>query len=215
MFSFANPEILFIILPALVFSITVHEFFHAYTAYLLGDRTAWSQGRVTLNPVAHFDPYGFLFIILSMAAGIGFGWGKPVPVNPLRLRNPRRDIILVTIAGPLSNFFIAFTAAYIHKIIILIAGNSFNEVEVFLTYLVILNVGLGIFNLAPVPPLDGFTVLSGLLPYELARNLEGLRRYGMIPLLIFIYSPLYNLWIVPMHKVMNFLLLVGDFPLHF
>ena len=214
MFTFANPEILFLILPALVFSITVHEFFHAYTAYLLGDRTAWSQGRVTLNPVAHFDPYGFLFIILSMAAGIGFGWGKPVPVNPLRLRNPRRDIMFVTAAGPLSNFFIAFTAAYIHKIFCLFMTVP-SALEIFLSYLVILNVGLGIFNLAPVPPLDGFTILSGFLPYELARNLEGLRRYGMIPLLIFIYSPLYSLWIVPMRKVMNFLLLAGDFPIHF
>ncbi|MEQ8172658.1 MAG: site-2 protease family protein [Candidatus Eremiobacterota bacterium] len=214
MFTFANPEILFLILPALVFSITVHEFSHAYTAYLLGDRTAWSQGRVTLNPVAHFDPYGFLFIILSMAAGIGFGWGKPVPVNPLRLNNPKRDIMFVTAAGPMSNFFIAFTATYIHKIFCLFMTVP-SALEIFLSYLVILNVGLGIFNLAPVPPLDGFTILSGFLPYELARNLEGLRRYGMIPLLVFIYSPLYSLWIVPMRKVMNFLLLAGDFPIHF
>ncbi|HPZ07353.1 MAG TPA: site-2 protease family protein [Candidatus Eremiobacteraeota bacterium] len=213
MFTLSNPETLFLILPGLILSITVHEFSHAYTAYMLGDGTAWSQGRVSLNPVDHFDPYGFLFIILSLASGFGFGWGKPVPVNPAKLRSGK-DIILVTAAGPFSNFFIAFTAAYLHKLLIYLIPVP-EAIELFLFYLVVLNVGLGIFNLAPVPPLDGFTILTGLLPYELAKSLEGMRAYGYIPLIIFIVTPLNKLWFGYMYGIMNFILTAGDFPMRF
>ena len=209
MFKLPEAQTLFLILPGILFSITIHEFAHAYTASLLGDQTAKNEGRVTLNPGAHFDPIGLLFILMTIFVGVGFGWGKPVPVNPAKLRT-KMNRLLVTAAGPASNFFLAFTATYIHKITMLFSGTP-EALQVFLYYLVVQNVALGIFNLAPVPPLDGFTIFSGILPYELARKFESLRVYGLIPLLIFIYSPLFNLVRVPMFKVINFLLKVGQF----
>ena len=208
--NFPAAQNLFLILPGILFSITVHEFAHAYTASLLGDQTAKDQGRVTLNPAAHFDPMGLLFIVMTIFMGVGFGWGKPVPVNPVRLRTSLNRI-LVTAAGPASNFFIAFTAAYINKILGLFITVP-HALTFFLAFLVAQNVALGIFNLAPVPPLDGFNILSGILPYELSRKLEGLRAYGFIPLLIFIYSPLYRIIMPPMIFLMVFLLKLGDLP---
>jgi len=204
-----DPVLLFLILPGILFSITFHEFAHAYTASLLGDQTAKNEGRVTLNPAAHFDPMGLLFILMTIFVGVGFGWGKPVPVNPARLKT-NLNRILVTAAGPASNFFLAFTATYLHKILTLTI-NVPDALHFFLQYLIIQNVALGVFNLAPVPPLDGFTILSKLLPYELSRQFESLRAYGFIPLLIFIYSPLYKIIWGPMKDIINFLMTIGNF----
>lgn len=204
-----SPEKLFLILPGLILSITVHEFAHAYAASLCGDQTAKNQGRVSLNPIDHFDVMGALFIIMSMFAGIGFGWGKPVPVNTGKLRRSI-DWVLVTAAGPFSNFFMAFTAAYIFKITGLLTKPP-EAMELFFFYFIFQNVALGIFNLCPVPPLDGFNILSGLLPFDMALRLSKVRQYGFIPLIIFIYSPFYRFMTIPMYGITNFLLTVGNF----
>ena len=184
---FDNPPALFAylaaVLLAFVTGIAFHEFCHAWAANELGDPTAKNQGRLTLNPLAHIDPAGFLLLIL-----IGFGWGRPTPVNPYRLRNgPKRGNMLVALAGPASNFMFAILAALPLRLGLVdvigdlddIADASGQEIlGLFLLFLVIYNVILGIFNLIPIPPLDGFKVAVGILPDELYRPLQRLEPYG-------------------------------------
>lgn len=163
-----------------------HEFCHAWAANELGDDTAARQGRLTLNPLAHLDPIGAAAIFL-----IGFGWAKPTPVNPWRLRNgPRRGNAIVAFAGPASNFFFAALAAVPLKLGLVDAG-EFNGIEdllrngtgadyiaQFLLLTVTLNIILGIFNLIPLPPLDGFKVAVGFLPRQIAHELQRLEPWG-------------------------------------
>lgn len=186
-----------ITLAVIALVISVHEFAHAYTAYKLGDPTAAYQGRLTLNPLAHLDPLGTLAIIL-----VGFGWGKPTPFNPWNLKNPRRDSALISLSGPASNFLLALLFSILFRL-------WPNQI---LASLVEINLALGIFNLIPVSPLDGFKVIGGLLPKQLALAWEGLERYGLIILLILIFpfggfSPLGMI----MYPILNFfrVLLLG------
>jgi Zn-dependent protease len=169
---------------ALVTGIGFHEFSHAWAANELGDDTAAQRGRLTLNPLAHIDPMGMVVMLL-----IGFGWGKPTPVNPYRLRNGvKRGNMLVALAGPASNFVFAVLAALplrlgmIHSVADLndIRNASGQEiVALFLVFVVFYNVLLGVFNLIPIPPLDGFKVAVGILPGEASRQLARLEKYGM------------------------------------
>ena len=147
-------------LLAVVLGITIHEFSHALSADLLGDSTARYQGRLTLNPVAHFDPVGGLMILVSSLTGFGFGWGKPVPVNPYRLRfGPRVGMALTSFAGPFSNILLATLLSAPLRLV-----NSMpSQLYLALFTAVSVNVALAVFNLLPVPPLDGFSVLQGLL----------------------------------------------------
>lgn len=184
-----NPEVFLVYIGAFVVAILTglafHEFSHAWAANELGDDTAARQGRLTLNPLAHLDPIGSSLLLL-----FGFGWAKPTPVNPWRLRaGPRRGGALVAFAGPASNFFFAALAAI--PIRLGWADTDFTSIEavirfggaqdylwLFLSFVISLNVILGIFNLIPIPPLDGFAVLSGIVPREAARALEKLAPYG-------------------------------------
>lgn len=162
-----------------------HEFCHAWAANELGDDTAARQGRLTLNPLAHLDPIGAAAIFL-----IGFGWAKPTPVNPWRLRNgPRRGNAIVAFAGPASNFFFAALAAIPLKLGLIEVkfgsieslvrfGSGEDYVALFLLLCVSLNIILGIFNLIPLPPLDGFKVAVGFLPREVAQQLQRLEPWG-------------------------------------
>lgn len=182
-----NPEALLAVFGAvcvaLVTGIAFHEFSHAWMAYQLGDGTAASHGRLTLNPLRHLDPLGTLLLFL-----VGFGWGKPTPVNPYRLRTgPRRGNALVAAAGPLSNFLFATLAAIPLRMGIVglppsldrIGEASGNEVlGLFLFYIVLFNVILGVFNLIPIHPLDGFKVAVGVLPRPAAIELERLAPWG-------------------------------------
>ena len=185
-------------LLALVVSISIHEFAHAWSAYELGDPTARNNGRLTLNPIAHFDPVGALMILFMAFAGWGIGWGKPVPVNPYNLRtNPRVGMGLTSAAGPFSNLVLALLFA----IPIRLGVSPFGLLGAFLLTMVFTNVGLALFNLIPLPPLDGFNVLQGVLAtfrtrwaYEWGDRLARLAPYGPILLMALLalgwFSPL-------------------------
>ena len=175
------------IIVVTVISLSAHEFAHAFTAHLCGDDTAYSYGRMTLNPLKHLDPFGFLAMLF-----MGFGWARPVPVNMRGLRNPRRDIALVSIAGPMSNFIMAFLAIGIIRLLLVINPLLYYDVQdtftqkltgnffEFFWYFSVLNVGLGLFNLIPIPPLDGSKVLSSLLPPKWGYKFIMLERYTPI-----------------------------------
>ncbi len=180
----------------LVFCLTVHEFAHALVAFKLGDPTAKSMGRLTLNPLAHLDPLGTLLLVLA-----GFGWGKPVPFNPNYFSNPRRDSALVSLAGPATNFLFAVIFSFSHRFL------GFGVIASVLETLVYLNLILCFFNLIPVHPLDGFKVVWGILPYQLSTQWMDLAPYGIYLLLILIFTNLTRVLIsVPVSFFVSLLL---------
>lgn len=179
---------------ALVAGIAFHEFCHALMATSLGDTLPRRQGRVTLNPLAHLEPVGAFLMLF-----VGFGWGKPVQFNPFGLKiSPKAATLLVAAAGPVSNFAMAFLLAlpiksgsvpYINPFGSVAGVSSSREyLGLFLTGAVYLNVILGVFNLIPLPPLDGFNVAVGVLPDELSRDFSKLNRYGLGPLFLLLFA---------------------------
>ena len=168
--------------PALLIAVTVHELAHALVADRLGDPTARSLGRLTLNPLPHIDPLGALAFVLA-----GFGWAKPVPVNAQYFKNPLRDMSRVAVAGPIANFLAAF-AALVLLLALRPAGVLPEAGLRVLSYVYTFNLVLGIFNLIPLPPLDGGHFLPYLLPRGAASALHGLERYGMIILLVLVFT---------------------------
>lgn len=166
-------------------SLSFHEAAHAWTADRLGDPTARLLGRLTLNPLAHIDWIGtVLFPLIAMFSGLPLiGWAKPVPVSWANLRSPRRDFAVVALAGPVSNLLLAIAAAFVLVPVIesgLGPDGSLSQVGVVLFMAVSLNVLLAVFNMIPVPPLDGGNVLAGLVPERAARLVDALRPYGLI-----------------------------------
>ncbi len=151
-------EVLIILLPILIFSLCFHEFSHGYIAYRLGDHTAARNGRLTLNPLAHLDPIGSLMILF-----VGFGWAKPVPVNPINFTNPRVDMMKVAFAGPASNIILAFSGGIIMRFVN-IFGFMQNEIFIQILYFFILiNISLAVFNMIPVAPLDGSQIFGNMI----------------------------------------------------
>lgn len=169
----------------LLFSVVVHEVSHGLAALRLGDDTAEKMGRLTLNPLKHLDPIGSVILpmmLVLMKTGFIFGWAKPVPYNPLNLKMPRRDSAILALAGPISNFSLALIIGLIIRIII--STSSFVFLLPFLMFIVWINLVLGIFNLLPIPPLDGSKILFYFFP---SRELEiFLHQYGIILLFLFI-----------------------------
>lgn len=179
-----DPNSFLIRLIVAIIAITIHEFAHAITADSLGDSTARSQGRITLNPLAHFDPLGFFMLCLLAAGFFGFAWGRPVPVNPYALRGGRRGMALVAIAGPLSNLMqAAIAVAFLRAV----GGTAESGLLVFITAYVQLNLLLAAFNMIPVPPLDGYNVLMGLVSNFWVQRLEPLRQQGPVLLLLLVF----------------------------
>ena len=175
-------------LIGLIIGFTVHEFSHALTSHLQGDDTARHQGRLTFNPIKHIDLLGFLLLLV-----VGFGWAKPVQVNPYNLRGGRLGMSLVAVAGPLSNFVLAFLLGLVFRFGLLDVVvqpaliSDIGDVLGFAVFLAIFfNIILGIFNLIPLPPLDGSKVLGGLLPRVLYEPYLQFERYGWIPLMALI-----------------------------
>jgi Zn-dependent protease len=176
----------------LLVAFPVHEFFHAYAAYRLGDGTAKMFGRLTLNPIVHFDPFGGLLLIVSvLSSGFVFGWAKPTPVNPSNLRDRRNSEVIVALAGPASNLVMALLAAVVIRA--LNATGLLDQLPslVFqiLFYFVLFNILLAIFNMIPIPPLDGSTLLWRFLPPQLVWQWRPvLTQYGFLVLLLFIFT---------------------------
>lgn len=172
-------------IPGLLLALSMHEFAHGYAAYKMGDNTAKYSGRLSINPFDHLDPIGTLCLLLFR-----FGWAKPVPINPYNFRNQRKGIIIVSLAGPFMNFLIALVSAFV-----IAAFDAFVPVSKISEFLVmvlyyceLLNIGLMVFNLIPIPPLDGSKVLLELLPYRYRDFFYRIERYSTILLLLIIVA---------------------------
>lgn len=180
---------------ALLAAVTVHEFAHAYVADRLGDPTPRAHGRLTLNPLAHLDLVGTLLILL-----VGFGWAKPVPITPTNFTNWRRDTVIVAAAGPLANVTLLFVLGVPFKLGVLPAyGNGAAPIGVLLLTMMQINAMLAIFNLIPIPPLDGSKILLGLLPPVQAVAYARVQTYGpFLLLLLLVFTNAWRFLIVPM-----------------
>ena len=171
----SNPVGFLFWVISLVIAITIHEFSHAWAAERLGDPTPRLMGRLTLNPLVHLDPLGTIMLLIAR-----FGWGKPVQFDPFNLRNPRRDSAIISLAGPVSNLVLATICSIFLRVFI-----SYWFIGL-LQPLIVLNVVLAVFNLIPIHPLDGFKIVSGILPEQYARQWAELEGYGMIFLIVLI-----------------------------
>jgi Zn-dependent protease len=204
--NFAQVFIAFIVL---LFSLTVHESAHAWTADRLGDPTARLLGRVSLNPIVHADLIGTVFFpLLAIVGGVPvIGWAKPVPVNIRKLRHPRRDYVLVAAAGPASNLIMALGAAVL-LLFVPVSPVTLGEPNVsapvasLLSRAVQLNLLLAVFNLLPIPPLDGGNVLSGLLPDRLAMSFNRIRPYGFLLLYALMLTGGLEYLVVPPYRLL-------------
>ena len=183
-----HVDVLIILLPTLVFSLCFHEFSHGYIAYRLGDKTAARNGRLTLNPMAHLDPVGSLMILF-----VGFGWAKPVPVNPINFSNPRVDMMKVAFAGPASNLLLAFIAGLIYRYA---SYNDFYNtviIENTLFLFIFINIALAVFNMLPVAPLDGSQIFGNMISKNNPEIAWKLQMYGpkilMLAILIGVLTP--------------------------
>lgn len=180
------------IFPLFMAAVTVHEVSHGLVALYFGDETARRAGRLTLNPLRHIDPVGTVLLPLflrAMHAPFIFGWAKPVPINLLNLRHPRRDVLWVGAAGPAANFLLAAAAAVVLKL----AEGMLPFLAVGLAkYLILINLVLGTFNLLPIPPLDGSRILMGVLPTRFSGALLFLERWGIVLVILFLYLGLDN-----------------------
>jgi Zn-dependent protease len=194
-------ELAVLALPILA-AVTFHELAHGWVAYRLGDPTAKMLGRLTLNPFAHLDPFGTLAFVLTRA----IGWARPVPVNPRYFRNPHRDIIWVSLAGPVANLLLAAVFAAVFGFLLrggaALLGRYAMPVMLMAQAGVTVNIGLAVFNLVPVPPLDGSKVLQGLLPLPQALAFSRLEPYGFMVLLLLIFSGIIGRVVIPPVKML-------------
>ncbi len=183
---------LLLFIPVILISLTVHEYCHGYAAYRCGDMTARNFGRLTLNPVKHLDPIGTIMMLI-----FGFGYAKPVPINPRNFRKPRRDICIVSIAGPLSNLFLCFIGIFLYRLSYILvlkygsfeitSSNLFYAWMIFASNFYFANATLCVFNLIPIPPLDGSRLLTTVLPAKAAYTLAKYENYIMIGVLVLLY----------------------------
>jgi Zn-dependent protease len=176
-------QTLLLIAPPILLALTFHEYAHAYVANRLGDDTAKQSGRLSLNPLRHLDPLGTIMIFL-----VHFGWAKPVPVNPYRLKNPKKDMLWISAAGPFANMVLAFASGILLRLLIATGGTpdrtSLMGLLIYVVFMSLqINLALAIFNILPIAPLDGSKILAGLLPAGYAKMFYFMDRYGPFILL--------------------------------
>lgn len=191
-----------LMLPAVIICLTVHECAHGWAARALGDRTAQRAGRLTLDPMAHIDPTGFICMLI-----FGFGWARPVPVNVsgFRMKNRKLGMALVALAGPASNLILALICYVITLLMgYKFAGDAmfFRTVTLFFSYIASLSVGLGVFNLIPIPPLDGSRVLNAFVPYSVQAKLERYQSVILLAVIFVVYFGLFDFVIMGVERWM-------------
>lgn len=179
----------------MIIAMVCHEYAHARVAVALGDFTPRLMGRLTLNPMAHIDPIGLLMMFL-----VHFGWAKPVTVNPTNFRNYKRDDMIVSFAGPAANFIIAFIAMFTIALLVSLGIQLTEGTRLVLWLIVIYNINFGIFNLIPLPPLDGSHILMHLLPYELGQRYMEFSRYSFLIFLVIIMTPIVGWILIPIQR---------------
>ena len=183
-------------IPGLIIALSLHEYAHARVAVAMGDFTPRMMGRLTLNPAAHIDPIGLVMLLIAR-----FGWAKPVVINPSNFRDPKKGEILVALAGPAMNFFIAFLAmAFIVFYTLALKTQMSVGLHEVVWLIVLYNINFGIFNLIPLPPLDGSKVLMQMLPYEMQYKFLGLERYSFLIFVIMIATPVLSYILVPIAR---------------
>lgn len=205
MFSSVQLVTTLLRLPAILFALSIHEFAHAYTATRLGDRT--SEGRLTLNPLAHIDPMGFICLLL-----LGFGWAKPVMIDPRAFQKPRRDEVLVSLAGPVSNIVSAVFFGLLLKLLLIYGKQWFAQpylgeaLLLMMINFVLINIGLAVFNLLPIPPLDGSHLISVLIPDKHFHLKVAFYKYGSMVLIgIILLETVIDVDILPIGRAIAFL----------
>lgn len=189
MFSYLNSQLiqLLVSVPAVLLCLSVHEACHGYMAYALGDPTAKHAGRLTLDPIRHLDPIGTICLLFFHV-----GWAKPVPVNPGNFKHPRRDIALVSLAGPVSNFLLALVALFLYYPLRLAESSIVMTIALMLYMVAVISIGLGVFNLIPVPPLDGSKILLSFLPRKYEWKFAQYQQFIQFGLLILLVLGVLN-----------------------
>ncbi len=183
-------------IPGLIIAMVIHEYAHARVAVALGDRTPLLMGRLTLNPAAHIDPIGLIMLFL-----VRFGWAKPVIIDPRNFKKPRRDDILVSLAGPFANLVMAFLALVALLVIKSTMGHLSVGVYQVFQLIIIYNINFAIFNMIPLPPLDGSHVLVQLLPPKMAYAYARLERYSFLILIVLIMPPVLSMIFIPLQRL--------------
>ncbi len=199
-----------ILTPPVLLAVTVHELAHGWVAYRFGDPTAKNAGRLTLNPIKHLDLVGTLVFFLTRT----IGWAKPVPVNPMYFKDPRRDMIWVSLAGPASNILLAVVSAMVMRMVLGPASMWHSSASYvlkplfYMAYVSIqINLGLAVFNLIPIPPLDGSRILMGLLPEQMARKYAVVEQYGFVLILLLVFTGATGAIIIPVIDFLNRMLI--------